>query len=267
MCLPRVFTAGIFSFVLLASPASAGDAYDDDQQERVPEDFEQEDSEDPERVGDALNAGGLQAPDSIPEGGDKRSDIEKDLDEAQEKDAGRGLEFVWLNAELGLQVASLTSLKNNSLLSDEDVKTGVGYLVGAGLGVRVLYFTLGGRFRYGGLGAFDILSVSGEAGLRVPLGIFEPYVTLGGGYVGVSGFDLAREVPNVGGLDVRLGAGLDLYFSDSFSLGAQVGGNVLFLSRSAEPGACEVVADCVYAEKGKALGTALTATFVAGLHF
>lgn len=205
----------------------ADDAYDDeDEQQRPEDDFEETDSGEEEST-DSLKSGGLEAPGSLPETGDGRTDIEKELDKSDEKDAGRGLNFFWLNAELGFLTMGLSTLGNQGLVAEGAAASGSGFVYGGALGFRLLYFTLGARFRRATLDVFTPWSLVGEAGLRVPIGRLEPYATLSAGYVGIS--DSVSVTP-IGGADVRLGAGLDFYFSDSFSVGVATSGELLFLS-------------------------------------
>ena len=83
--------------------------------------------------------------------------------------------------------------------------------------MRIIYFTLGPRFRYASLGAFNHWSLLGEFALRVPLGKLEPFVLLGAGYGAIGGLP---GVASFGGIDLHLGGELHYYLSDSFSVGA-----------------------------------------------
>jgi hypothetical protein len=104
-------------------------------------------------------------------------------------------------------------------------------------------------------------TLNAEGGLRIPLGAFEPYFTLGGGYASLAA---AADGPKAAGLNVRGGFGLDIYLSEMFSLGGNLTGELLVLSRSAVDGA---VAGTAYAGDGSGIGAAGTLTLVAGLHF
>lgn len=251
--------------LFFASRADAGDAYDDDQKAVEPE-AEDVPAGDESEGDESLKAGGLSAPVAMPEAENSQSQIEKDLEEADLKDSGRGLEFVWLNGELGLQVQSLTSLSNRNLAPDQDSTFSSSVLLGAGAGVRVLYFTLGGRFRYAPGPDYNLWSVLGELGLRVPIGSFEPYAVFGVGYSGVTRFETASgALDPFGGVSLRLGGGLEYYLSDSFSVGGSVTGELLFLQRAAARDSfCN---DCAYLKEGSGVGTGLVTSLLAGLHF
>jgi hypothetical protein len=207
-----------------------------------------DEEEDEEESDGPLESGGLAAPGSLPEGGDQRTDIERELDESESKDAGRGLEFFWISAEIGFQTLGLTTFSNGGLVPEGATASGSGLEYGGALGLRVLYFTLGARFRRATFQDFSPWSVVAEGGLRVPLGRFEPYGTLSGGYAGITGADGGGSI---GGVDLRLGAGLDLYLSDSFSVGTCATGDLLFLSSDGVSGT----------------GAGLTTSLQLGLHF
>lgn len=237
------------SCLAFAQPVwAADDAYDDEEEERGPRAHEQDEADQGEVTEGGLKTGGMTAPKALGETGDKRSEIEKELEESDERDSGRGLEFFWLTADVGFQSLSLDALGDEGLLASGAASSASGLSLGGGAGVRILYFSLGARFRYGDLSEFTHWSLLGEAALRVPLGKFEPYGLLGIGYGAVTGISGAD---NVGGVDLRLGGGLDYYFSDSFSAGAQASGDLLFLSGSA----------------GSATGAGMSGMALVGLHF
>lgn len=216
-----------------------------------------------------LEAGGLRPPGEFHEEETTSSEIERDLERSDEEDSGRGLKFVWLNADVGYQYVDLTALDQDNLLPGFEV-TQSGVVFGGGAGVRLLYFTFGARFHYGAFDAWKLWSVLGEAGFRIPVGNLEPYVHAGVGYVSLGSFDSSERQPLVGdgslavrGVDVRLGGGFDYYFSDVFSLGPQVAVDLLVLSRPAVDGAPTPA----YTQDGSSVGVSLQGTLVVGLHF
>lgn len=257
---------GAISVVLLsASPSWADDAYDDSERRAQPEDYETGESRDDESSGQ-LTAGGLAAPEAMPEAGDERTDIERELDEADQRDSGRGLEFVWLESELGVQFADLANLSNQELIAPNDSSTLGGLMLGAGAGVRALYFRLGARFHYAFGADYNLWSLAGVLGIRVPLGSFEPYAHLGLGAQRVSQFQTTEgTLGNFGGLGLNLGGGFDYYFSDSFSVGTRVDTEFLFLKRGAE--AADFCAGCEYTQEGRGTGFAVSASLILALHF
>lgn len=223
-----------------------------------------------------LQAGGLRPPGSGEDTPPPPS-TESDLERADREDAGRGLEFVGLDGEVGYQYLGLETFRSNGLVDAEVVQTSQsGLVVGAGVGVRILFLTLGPRFRYGFFADWDLWSLDGEIGLRIPRGKLEPHLLLGAGYTSVGKVEmeevLAASDVRIRGFNVRLGAGLDVYLSNALSVGALLTGEALFLTRAAvddlatpAPGTPD--AQAVYRVDGSSAGLAVAATGVIGLHF
>jgi hypothetical protein len=72
--------------------------------------------------------------------------------------------------------------------------------------------------------------------MHIPLGRIEPYFSFGAGYASLGGFKseaVSATNTSAHGLDLRGSAGLDVYLSNTFSVGANLSGDLLFLSRSA----------------------------------
>jgi hypothetical protein len=227
----------------------------------------------------SLSAGGLAPPPALtttpPPGAAPSTPAatEAELARADKEDSGRGLEFLWLNAEVGVMHLGLGTFKNDELVEPATVdSTQTGLVAGAGVGVRLVFFTLGARFRYAPLPDLKLWTLGAEFGLHAPLGSLEPYASIGLGYVSMGLPDSAQAggAPKIQGFDGRLAGGLDYYFTNMFSLGVNVGADLLVLARAGDdcvppqPGA--TVAS-TYCSSGSGIGAALTATGVAGLHF
>ncbi|HSC88115.1 MAG TPA: hypothetical protein VLC09_12620 [Polyangiaceae bacterium] len=222
--------------------SARADSYDETTPEQEPDELPGQKTEPGSTQEGPLTSGGLEAPGALPEKGDQRSQTERELEEADREDSKRGLEFAWLNGEIGFQTLNVPT---------GGVASGLVY--GAGLGVRVLYFTLGARFRAASLdGNYDAFSLIGEGTMRLPFGHFEPYALVGLGYSQIR--DLPSAPPNLDSIDLRLGVGADYYLSDTFSVGAQVAGDLLFVSLPV-------------GSTGDNLGTGFTGTALVGLHF
>ena len=226
-------------------------------------------------AGSNLQAGGLKPPEAVPSepGPTPATQTEAALDRADKEDSGRGLEFAWLNAELGPQYVGLQALKADNLVDGTLVESkGMGMTYGAGLGMRLLAFTLGARFRFGNFSSFQLWSLGAEGGMHIPLGRLEPYFTFGAGYASLGGFKsgaVSPMSPSAKGLDLRGAVGLDVYLSNTFSIGGSLSGDLLFLSRSASaavplPPGSEGAA--VYAQDGSGIGAGGTLSLVLGLH-
>lgn len=228
--------------------------------------------------GPGLSAGGLAPPAPLeeqPTAGDQQTTAR--LAEADREDSGRGLEFLYLNGEAGVTYLGLQTFESHQLVDARLVATsGVGPTYGAGVGVRLVFLTLGGRFRLMDFADYQLWTLGAELGLRIPLGAVEPYFTVGAGYAKLGAFDgsklsegLSAGDVSAGGYDLRAGLGVDVYLSNTFSLGAVVSGELLGLSREGvqpKQGSLPQEQE-VYARDGSSVGGALSAMGVVGLHF
>lgn len=228
-----------------------------------------------------LNAGGLAPPPAIEGEGPPpaASTTEQDLERAEREDAGRGLTFIWVNGEVGYEVLGLQTFHSNDLVDSEVVEsTQNGLVFGAGLGVRLIVFTIGGRFRLANFDQWQLWTLNAEAGFRIPLGALEPYFTFGGGYASLGSFDTGSfggalgesDGPDVSGFNLRGGVGLDYFVGSTLSVGANLSGDLLFLSRPRVSGFTAGTDDdgtAIYASDGSSIGGGATLMAVVGLHF
>ena len=237
--------------------------------------------------GSGLSAGGLAPPgsgtgtsDGYDPGQTQRA--QASLQQADRKDSGRGLKFIWLNGDVGIQSLSLNTFHANNLVDSHTIATSqTGPVYGAGAGLQLVFLTLGGRFRLGNFSAWQLWTLDAELGLHMPLGKLEPYFSFASGYASMgsfSGASSAFDYKNSGlgahGWNTRMGIGLDFYPTHFFSIGALLTGDVLYLKRSTHitiPGAQSdptlAKAQQVYANDGSSVGGAGTLTAVIGLHF
>jgi len=225
-------------------------------------------------AGSNLQAGGLKPPDAVqsdPSTATPSTRTDALLDRADKEDSGRGLEFVFLNAELGPQYLGLHTFKANGLVDGTEVKSkGAGMVYGAGLGVRYLAFTMGARFRLGNFSDWQLWTLDAEAGMHIPLGRLEPYFTFAAGYASLGAFDKNLPVlpKNAHGLDLRAACGVDYYLTNSFSVGGNVSADFLYLSRSSSVTAVlPNPASQAYTKDGSGIGAGATFSAVLGLHF
>ncbi|HEX4338665.1 MAG TPA: hypothetical protein VH062_22320 [Polyangiaceae bacterium] len=231
-----------------------------------------------------IESGGLAPPPSTTTETPEVVATESKLDEAKTKDSGRGLEWVWLNAEFGFEHLGLQTFSANKLVDANVVgTTQTGLMYGVGAGVRLVFITLGARFRIATLSAFDIWTLNGEAGLRIPLGKLEPHLSLGGGFASIGAFSASdlggveRDHVAITGYDLRAGGGLDYYVTPIFSVGASVTFEVLGLTRPgvglqdlknvATSGSQGTTEAELYKASGSSVGSAFTGALVLGLHF
>lgn len=213
------------------------------------------------------------------------------LREADDKDSGRGLEFVWLNAEAGYELVGLQTFSKNNLVDAGFTKTTQqGFLFGAGVGLRLIFLTIGPRFRLGTFSEWQLWTADLEAGLHLPIGRIEPYFTVGGGYASIGSFNVKNtnyqmqgEGVKIRGWNARLGFGMDIYVTNVVTIGANLTGDALFLKRPttqpptvpcAIPGNCtaqelqaQQAVTTIYQNDGTSIGGGMTVTGVIGLHF
>ncbi|MBI4951715.1 MAG: hypothetical protein HY908_06750 [Myxococcales bacterium] len=233
-----------------------------------------------------VRAGGLEAPPPL----DPRtmeppkSPTASRLDQAKADSADRTLEWFWLDVAGGYAFASLEGLRAGAEPLTQELLTGKvhGGFVGAGLGARILFFTVGPRGRIGLFKGWQLFDIGGELGFRIPVGAIEPYFTFQPGYVA-----LRSTVPevlgvsnpiHVRGADVRFGAGFDGFPTSWLSFGAALDWDVLVLGRPAVDAATVATmqahasgAEAARAGKlgadGSSVGTAVTLAAKVGLHF
>lgn len=229
-------------------------------------------------VGAGLQAGGLKPPDAVQSDAStaQPNQTEAALDRADKEDSGRGLEFAWLNAELGPEYLGLQTLSAKGLVDSQRIHSkDLGMVYGAGFGMRLLVFTFGARFRFGDFPDWELWTLNAQAGVHIPLGRVEPYVTLGGGYASLGAWNKSKvgsdypfwegfsnDLKNAHGFDARIGAGVDFYLTNTFSIGGNFTGEMLVLSRARSAPAA--LPDSVPGGSGIGLGATLSAVF--GLH-
>lgn len=223
-----------------------------------------------------LEAGGLRPPTSaMPTSSQAESETIERLERAEREDAGRGLEFFWIEAEAGYEYASLGAFRSDALLGSGIDDGGSGLALGVGAGVRLIFLTLGGRCRLLRASPWDLWTLDAEVGLHLPLGALEPSFTFAAGYAwlgapsaeGVPGFD--ADVVDVDGVNARLGANLDYYVNPLLSFGLRASFEALALWRSgaAQPAGVPAPSAETYARGGDGIGFGVTLGAAAGLHF
>jgi hypothetical protein len=159
--------------------------------------------------------------------------------EQEREDSGLGLEWVWMNAEVGASYVNLQSL-NTSSLALQKTESG-GPVWGVAAGVRLLFFTLGIHLRDAVLSSMGSLwQIDGEVAFHTRFGHFDPYFGVRGGYnfIGSLSADAAQGVNGnappgvtVHGFNVGPMFGADYYFTKLISLGIDVDAEVLFIQR------------------------------------
>lgn len=189
---------------------------------------------------------------------------EQQLAQSEREDSGRGLEWVWLQAEGGGAFAAATSLSNDKLMLPGTSTGGGAGLLGVAVGARILFFTVGARARMAFVSDYKLITVMPEVGAHVPLGRWEPYAFVGAGYATLSGLpSFEGSKVSTSGFDARIGLGTDYYLTPTFSVGGLLTSDFLFLGR---PSIGETPNHAAVA-KGSGSGTSFAGSAVLGLHF
>lgn len=204
---------------------------------------------------------------------------EQQLNEAEKKDSGRGLEFVYLSAEGGFSYLNLTSFSESTFALQRSDSSGG--MLGFGAGLRLLVLTIGANVRYNMVGAFNLWQIEAVVGLHIPAGMWDPYFALRGGYdfVGALG-DGAASIASgdaqsnisIHGGNFGISGGVDYYLAKFFSLGVDGTFDFLFLKRPplALPAGVPpstVASNPLYQNSGSAVGFGLIASGHAAFHF
>jgi hypothetical protein len=218
---------------------------------------------------------------------------EQRLDESKKEDSGRGLEFLYINAQIGAVFDALGTFNNT--LQIQNTNAG-GAMLGAEAGVRFVWFTLGVRFRYDVLQPFNIWQLNAVLGFHIPAGSWDPYVSFHGGYSAIgsidpSNFNASQVLPGTTSQDaanafstrggnVGFSVGVDYYVARFFSIGIDGSFEFLFLHRdpltppTVDGVACSQVPSCasalmgnsLYQQSGDAAGISLVASAHLALH-
>ncbi len=213
------------------------------------------------------------------------------LDESKKEDSGRGMEFLYLNAQGGAVFDALGTFNNS--LQIQQTNSG-GAMLGAEAGVRFVWLTLGARFRYEMLQPFNLWQLDAVLGFHIPVGNWDPYVSLHGGYSAIGSLDpksfsasqiapcsscTTQDAANgfsTKGANVGFAVGADYYLVKFLSIGIEGAFEFLFLHRDPLPipAACAADPACtaavqsqpLYSKSGDAAGVGVLASLHLALH-
>jgi hypothetical protein len=198
---------------------------------------------------------------------------------------------VYLNADVGGGFASMDSF-NSTTLGLQKTSSG-GPAFGAAAGIRLLFFSVGLRFRDLQLsdltptgGTADLWELNGEAAFHVRVGHVDGYFGVRGGYnfvgslnsstVGVAAGNTPSSI-SIHGFNVGPMLGLDYYIVKYVSIGVDADVQFLFLQRPKVPlpdGVTQADVNLLpaqeqqlYNESGSSAGVAFVPTAHLGIHF
>jgi hypothetical protein len=194
-----------------------------------------------------------------------------------EEDDGRKADFIWLEVEGGVSYVDLIALEQNEFAGATGMTngfaetSGVGPMVGVGLGFRVFFFALGARATLASYPGFEIGTVGGEVQFRLPVPIVEPWIRVGAGYAWQGNANYtnpAMSASTVYGWTINGALGIDIFLAWWFSLGIGVSADFLNMTRQADPRQpCMGVTEFCPAREGDAIGVQGRVFLQAGLHF
>jgi hypothetical protein len=206
------------------------------------------------------------------------------LDRAESEDAGRKFEIFWLRGEIGGAYINMTQLSNDTLQVEKTSAGGPMFAFAAG--VRFVVLVMGARLRHNALSSFNMWQLNGEVGVKLPILDFDFSITGHGGYsfvgrLGDAGVATSSSVPTnadkveIRGFNLGIEAALDYYVSPTFSVGAGLFSDLLFLNRPpvevpstfTPAQRAQIANDPLYQRSGTSAGLQLGGGLRLGLHF
>jgi hypothetical protein len=206
----------------------------------------------------------------------------------ENKDSGLGLEWVWLNADVGTAFVNMASFSASALGIQQSQSSGPAF--GFGGGVRLLFLTAGVRATDMQLSAFNLWEINGEAAFHIRIWHMDPYFGVRGGYafVGTLNSDAVNVATGssasnvaVHGFDVGPMMGIDVYLAHYVSLGLDGSAQFLFIQRPPVPipnvaqlppgeqqmAQQQIMSNPLYQQSGSSVGLGLMLTAHLGIHF
>lgn len=191
---------------------------------------------------------------------------------------GRAADLLWVEGAFGYSYVNLAQFDSDGFLPGIEQYKGGGYMAALAAGVRLSMLMIGARGTLASYEWFDFWTIGGELHLRIPIGSLEPYVRAGAGYgfVGQANYDVPEmSDPDVFGLVIDAGAGLDIYLDKIVAIGFGVDGAYLNLTRQrVDMDGCGgtamnpcMVGTVDFQEDGDAAGLQLRIHGHASLHF
>jgi hypothetical protein len=208
----------------------------------------------------------------------QKTETDKDSASRQLEDGGLGLEWLYLNADLGAAYTNLVSLRSSNWQITDNTATGPAFGIGAG--VRLVFFSAGIRVRDLEMTSFNMWETDLEAALHFRIWRIDGAIGARGGYVFLGQFSsdalatattTAASNVTVHGWNVGPTVDLDFYLSKLISIGVDANAEFLFLEQPplALP-AGETVSPAyssLYKDSGSSAGLAFLAMSHVGVHF
>jgi len=145
------------------------------------------------------------------------------------------LDFLYLKAETGAEYVGLQTLSvKRDVVPFTVRRDDTGVFGGAAAGVKLLFLSFGPHFRMATFRDWDLWTLNLDAAWLAPLGKFEPYLALSGGYARLGrAFDSTSGLRNVRvtGYDLRLVIGGDYFVARNVSVGGALSSEVIGMHR------------------------------------
>jgi hypothetical protein len=224
---------------------------------------------------------GLPVPQVSPPSADEIRTIQI-LDQAKRDDAGRRLEWVWIDAQGGFEQLGMQLFSGGQSFVGGYIPTSSsGGTVSLAAGARLLFLTVVLRGRVGVFDSGQLWRVGPEVGFHVPLGRVEPHVELSASYAAMDNLHdsiggAAGSAITLRGFGARAGTGVDFYVAPTVSLGIDASAELLGLFRAALSGdqvaaiqqkANNTGTPALLSQSASAWGGTVAITAVFGLHF
>ena len=194
------------------------------------------------------------------------------------EDGGLGLEWVYLNADLGAAYTNLVSLRSSNWQIVDNTATGPAFGIGAG--VRLVFFSAGIRVRDLEMTSFNMWETDLEAALHFRIWRIDGAIGARGGYAFLGQFSpdaiATASTTNasnvtVHGWNVGPTVDLDFYLSKLISIGVDANAEFLFLERPPLALPAGETASPAYAslyqDSGSSAGVGFLAMSHVGVHF
>lgn len=193
------------------------------------------------------------------------------VEEEEAEGDGRDVDFIYLEVEGGVANVNLIAFggEEDFTMSGPSGDTfssvaSTGGYFGAGVGFRVFWLAIGGRFNFALHDTFQLGIVGGDATLRFPIPIVEPYIRAGFGYAWQGNATYTVNMPamppvvqstTVYGWAFDAAVGFDIYLANWFTIGAGIGLDILNMARQTDPRMmCMGLTDICPSRAGDAVG-------------
>ena len=162
------------------------------------------------------------------------------------KDSGRNFEILWARGEYGYAKIGLAAFSANQTGLGVRQDTASGQSFGVSAGIRFVALTLGAEAKRFVFSDYGLWNVGPVVGLNIPIGRFDPSITLRGGYMFSGKIDNGSyfqgavngappPTSDLTGFAGGLGLALDYYVINELSIGVGADARAVFLTRAAVP--------------------------------